>query len=57
MPDQVGHDNKQIPVYDRINFHVNSLIPRHSRHKYLLTLKGLAAYKEIKGYLPMLHHL
>ena len=31
--------------------------PRHPRQKYLLTVKGLAAYKEIKGYLPMLHHL
>ena len=23
--------------------------PRHPRQKYLLTVKGLAAYKEIKG--------
>ena len=47
----------KIPVCNRINFLANSLIPRHSRHKYLLPVKGLAAYKEIKGYLPMLHHL
>ena len=27
----------------------NSLSPRHPRQKHLLTVKGLAAYKEIKG--------
>ena len=39
----------EIPIYDRKKFLVNSLIPRHPRLKYLLTVKGLAAYKEIKG--------
>ena len=38
-----------VGLKDRPNFLEYSLSPRHPRQKYLLTVKGLAAYKEIKG--------
>ena len=38
-----------VGLKDRPNFLEYSLSPRHLRQKYLLTVKGLAAYKEIKG--------
>ena len=38
-----------VGLKDRSNFLEYSLSPRHPRQKYLLTVKGLAAYKEIKG--------
>ena len=46
---QVEGDCSLNSRYDRINFLANSLSPRHPRQKHLLTVKGLAAYKEIKG--------
>ena len=38
-----------VGLKDRPNFIEYSLSPRHPRQKYLLTVKGLAACKEIKG--------
>ena len=38
-----------VGLKDKPNFLEYSLSPRHLRQKYLLTVKGLAAYKEIKG--------
>ena len=38
-----------VGLKDRPNFLEYSLSPRHPRQKYLLTVKGLAAYKEIKA--------
>ena len=38
-----------VGLKDRPNFLEYSLSPRHPRQKYLLTVKGMAAYKEIKG--------
>ena len=38
-----------VGLKDRPNFLEYSLSPRHPRQKYLLTVKGIAAYKQIKG--------